>query len=337
VKRAPTTLKLTYSNLQGKIQFIRETFDFSNKELQKVITGCPTIITRDGKRTLLPIVTYLLELFDGDKKTVCSLVLNYPGLFTKSVGKNLKPKVKYLLTEVFGGNKAALQSAVLLCPRLLGFSLNDRIKPRMESLLNAGQDPSLRIASALDSKKDVFEVRFGVVSNERKKESSNASGGLSKGQRVEAFFMNELHVNSKQVQRMVDRAPNILEFTEITLLRKIQFFRETYNFSNDELGKMFIKEPGILQLNIEDNLKPKVAYFLDLFDGDQESARFVFLRFPALLGCSVEKNLKPKVDFCLVRYMAVTWWLFALPYCPLQLCWDSHQAELNSDSGQSSV
>jgi hypothetical protein len=81
VKGAPSMQTITYSNLQGKIQFLRETFDFSNKELQKLIIGCPTLLTIDGNRTLLPKVTYLLELFDGDKKTVCSLVLRFPNLF----------------------------------------------------------------------------------------------------------------------------------------------------------------------------------------------------------------------------------------------------------------
>jgi hypothetical protein len=58
-----------------------------------------------------------------------------------------------------------------------------------------------------------------------KEPSSNAPmSGLSKEQRVEAFLMNELHVNSTQVQRMVDGVPTIVTNSEAKLLRKIQLF-----------------------------------------------------------------------------------------------------------------
>jgi hypothetical protein len=265
--------------------------------LQKVIIGCPTIIARDGKRTLLPIVTYLLELFDGDKKAVCSLMLKFPVLFCLSVEKNLKPKVKYLLNEVFGGNKTSLQSDILSFPQFFSCSLDGRIKPRVEALLNAGQDPALRITSFLKLNKEDFEARFDVVSTENNKDPSNATDGLSKEQHRKEFLMNELHMNSKQVKRMVDRAPTIVTLTEFKLMRTIQFFRETFNFSNEELGKLFCSYSCIFQSSVDDNIQPKIAFLLDLFDGDLESVRFIILRQPPVMKYSVEKNLKPKVVF----------------------------------------
>jgi hypothetical protein len=90
--------------------------------------------------------------------------------------------------------------------------------------LNAGQDPARCITSFLRLKKEDFEARFDVVSNEKSNNSSDATGGLSKEQHRKEFLMNELHVNSKQVQRMVDRAPTIVTLTDSVFSGNFQLF-----------------------------------------------------------------------------------------------------------------
>ena len=119
VKAWPPLFALSQSNLEKKVQCLRQAFSLSPEELRRVVVAKPNILRYN---------------FDGA----------------------LQPKIDYLRSS-FGGNDALLREAVIKLPTLLGYSLDKRIRPRLEALLAHGVDPG-RITVAIPMREEYFKT-----------------------------------------------------------------------------------------------------------------------------------------------------------------------------------
>jgi mTERF domain-containing protein len=119
IYQAPQVIGLSMEgNVQQKVSFIRDSFQLTDQELRRVLSGMPTLLC-------------------------CN------------VDSNLRPKTEYLL-QVFG-SVDDLREAVLKLPAVLGFSLEKRIRPRMERLLEIGAHPR-GITIGIPMKDEAFEA-----------------------------------------------------------------------------------------------------------------------------------------------------------------------------------
>ena len=69
----------------------------------------------------------------------------------------------------------------------------------------------------------------------------------------------------------------------------VKYFKNELDFSN----KQFQSFPHLLNLSIEDNIKPKVEYFKNELGFENKQ----FQSNPTLLGYSLEKRIKPRTEF----------------------------------------
>ncbi|XP_059653713.1 transcription termination factor MTERF5, chloroplastic-like [Cornus florida] len=75
----------------------------------------------------------------------------------------------------------------------------------------------------------------------------------------------------------------------ITLLKSLEF-------SDDQIAKLIVKNPPVLQYKINSNLKPKLQYLIDIgFVGSFLPE--LILKNPYILGRSLTGHIKPSIDF----------------------------------------
>ncbi|KAL1328524.1 hypothetical protein HN51_038358 [Arachis hypogaea] len=112
-------------------------FDFLSQDLKvpdhsfrKVINKCPYLLTASVVDQLKPTLFYLRRFGLKDLK---ALAYQEPVLLVSSVEKSLIPKLRYL--ESLGFSKDEVKDMVLRCPSLLTFNIEVNFRPKFEYLV----------------------------------------------------------------------------------------------------------------------------------------------------------------------------------------------------------
>jgi len=147
IYQSPQVIGLnTDSTLKGKVGFLQESLGLSSsplkRELQKVVSGMPTLLVLSSEKNLQPKISFLLNAMQKGLKLKREHDLDS----FRSVLRN---------SDDADAARDLLRSAVLRSPTLLGYSLEKRIQPRMEAILDAGVDPT-SITIGISMKEDKF-------------------------------------------------------------------------------------------------------------------------------------------------------------------------------------
>ena len=75
---------------------------------------------------------------------------------------------------------------------------------------------------------------------------------------------------------------------------KLDWLQTRLDLDGEQLRKIFMTNPTLLYLSVEDNLEPKLQWLQTRFHLDDVQLRKMVLTLPSLLGYSVEDNMAPK-------------------------------------------
>lgn len=117
-------------------------------------------------------------------------------------------------------------------------------------------------------------------------------------QKKVSFLRNEMDLDDDDVRQMISAQPTLLNLSvENNMKPTIALLIENLSFNKKELRELMLAVPAVLCYSIEDNLIFKLAFFLITLGLTPVEAKRLFLKEPRLLTCSVDLSLIPKYNF----------------------------------------
>mmetsp|Transcript_806 Transcript_806/g.1932 ORF Transcript_806/g.1932 Transcript_806/m.1932 type:complete len:897 (+) Transcript_806:281-2971(+) len=126
---------------------------------------------------------------------------------------------------------------------------------------------------------------------------------LSNLKRKISFFFNLYDgpdgVDSDSVRKLLLSTPKVMLAGVDTGLRpRVDFLHREMQFSQDELQRLFLKNPLILLYSVEENIKNKIVFFFILqLNLEPVDVRKILLKFPQVVDYSLESHLRPLFEF----------------------------------------
>mmetsp|Transcript_92452 Transcript_92452/g.266959 ORF Transcript_92452/g.266959 Transcript_92452/m.266959 type:complete len:335 (-) Transcript_92452:31-1035(-) len=104
------------------------------------------------------------------------------------------------------------------------------------------------------------------------------------------FLLREVNIPREDIVRIIKKNPRILAMSVSQNLQPkiIFFFIMTLMMTPNDVRKLLLKYPGILDYNLESTILPLTRYFLSL-DISAHEISSILLKFPRLVNCSLAK------------------------------------------------
>ncbi|GMH42239.1 hypothetical protein BSKO_10158 [Bryopsis sp. KO-2023] len=118
---------------------------------------------------------------------------------------------------------------------------------------------------------------------------------LKKGRPQLEVFLG-LGMSEANITKLVRLRREITLHRPSTIIRKLDFFRKTMRMSNDEIKKVLLKYPRILEYNTETTLVPRQEFLMSI-GIEMEDMRKILLQAPSVMVLSVENTLQPRLEF----------------------------------------
>lgn len=219
-------------------------------------------------RNKVELLRNTIKLSDEDLRVLLSAM---PSLLQLSATKNISPTILFLIRQLDLGTKD-LRTLVLGCPALLKYSIPN-----------------------LQKKIEFFETTMGynidetraLLLSEPKLLTSSVKEALIPRYR---FLLKEVAINREDIRTIVQKNPRILLMSvDQNLQPKLIFFMiMTLMLTPDEVRKVLLKFPGILDYNLENHILPIIRYFLSLDVSAVEIGNMIG-KFPRLVTNSLAK------------------------------------------------
>jgi hypothetical protein len=122
---------------------------------------------------------------------------------------------------------------------------------------------------------------------------------------VEVYLRQEMHLPEQRIEKVKKQSPFLFQLPMSQLLSTVDYLKgilDKAGYPPDKVhmlvSQLIETRPQIIQLSIENNLKPRLDFLQERLDlSDTELACWFEKSNSAILGLSVEANLKPTLDF----------------------------------------
>lgn len=112
-------------------------------------------------------------------------------------------------------------------------------------------------------------------------------------------------VEKEELNAIIIHFPEMLNYSLLGhIIPKAHFFETELDIPQEQFAKTFVKQPWILGLNLESDIRHTVQWLMD-FGASKTALRDIILQFPGILGYSIENTFKPKIDY-FVHYLGQT-------------------------------
>lgn len=222
-----------------------------------------------------------MNLSDED---VRNMLGKQPTLLHLSADRNLAPTILFLV-RALDLSKSELRTMVMECPSILSYSLeNLRKKIAFFAALNNGED-------GIDS------IRELLVGTPKLLLASVDTGLVPKLK----FMTNEINFSLDEIRRLVKRNPKLLLYSLDENLREkiVFFFILQLHMEPQEVRRILLAYPQIMNYNLENHLKPISEYFMTELKFSAAEVGSITLKFPRLFSYSLFK-IKHVIGF--LRY-----------------------------------
>jgi hypothetical protein len=257
--------------------YLRDELGISEDTMWKITNEAGSILGLKAStlREKVEVVRTSMNLSDEDVK---SLITSFPTFLHLSAKQNLSPTILFLLRQLDLGRQE-LKSLVLGCPAILGYSIS-----------NLNDKLSFFTDTMGFSTKECREI---LLQEPKLMTSSAKTGLLPRFQ----FLRKEVQIPTANLQTIIKKNPRILTMSVDQNLQPklIFYFIMTLYMETEEVKKLLLSYPQILNYNLENHIQPITRYFLSLDVSAYEFSRML-LRFPRLLTYSLAK-IKHQVGY----------------------------------------
>jgi len=210
-----------------------------------------------------------MNLSDEDVRTILT---KHPTILHMSADKNIAPTILFLV-RALDLSKSELRQMILQYPCILCYS-NDNLRAKIEFFLDT-------MAFSTD------DARTLLV-KEPKLMCAAVKTGLTPRMR---FLHKEIDVPLEDLRRIIMRNPRVLMYSVERNLREkiISFFIMRLRMSPEQVRKMLISYPQILDYNLHDHMMPIAEYFTSDLGFSPTELRTILLKFPRLMTHSMLK------------------------------------------------
>ena len=104
--------------------------------------------------------------------------------------------------------------------------------------------------------------------------------------RPQVGLLSQLGLNPAQFRRLVSTRPEVFKNTVETMRKKLQFLRDVVGLSQDELVKVIVKFPRILEYRSEQTVRPRLE-FLERMGVPESDIKKVIMPLEILLTCYI--------------------------------------------------
>lgn len=257
--------------------YLRDGLGLSEDVMLKLTKNAPSVLgfKADNLREKVRVLKSILGLSDEELR---QLVTSHPNILQLSARKNVGPTILFLLRQLDLGKKE-LKTLILGCPTLLNLSIgniNNKLVFFQETMGYS-----------------VTECRNLLLSDPRLLRCS-VEGGLIP--RL-SFLHKEVEIPIPDLRMIVRKNPSILMMSvELNLQPKIIFyFIMTLRMTPDQVRKVLLKYPHILDYNLDNHIRPIHTYFLNLDFSTQEFANII-RRFPQIVSNSLGR-IKQRIEY----------------------------------------
>lgn len=114
--------------------------------------------------------------------------------------------------------------------------------------------------------------------------------------RPQISLLYKLGMRKVHLSKVLDSRLYVLKLGVPTLRRKLQFLRTAVGLTDDDICRLLVKFPRILEYKTEKTIRSHLDFFCK-HGVEQEELPKVVLRAPMLLELSISKTLQPRIQF----------------------------------------
>jgi len=248
--------------------YLRDELGISEDVMWKITNDAPSVLglKANNVRNKVHVLQSLVGFTDDE---IRQLISSQPTLLQLSVKKNLSPSILFWIRQLQFG-KEELKTVILGCPALLKYSRSNVQAKLMFFRKTMGYSAS--------------ECRKIFVKEPRLLTASVKTGLIPRL----TFLHSEVVVSITDIRKIVLKNPRVLMMSvEQNLTPKCVFyFIMTLQMNTNDVGKLLVKYPQILDYNLEHHTLPIHHYFLSLDFSTYEFSR-ILQKHPRLITYSL--------------------------------------------------
>jgi mTERF domain-containing protein len=119
---------------------------------------------------------------------------------------------------------------------------------------------------------------------------------LEESWRPQVGLLAQLGLKPADFTRLVDTRPEVFQTGVATMRKKLQFLRDAVGLSQEELAKVIVKCPRILEYRSEQTIRPRLAFLEKAGVAESDIAKVV-IRAPMIMALSLSETLEPRAAF----------------------------------------
>lgn len=110
------------------------------------------------------------------------------------------------------------------------------------------------------------------------------------------FFRKTLLLSDEEIKKVLLKFPRILEYsTEATLVPRLEFLMSV-GLKMDDMPKILLRAPAVVELSVENTLEPRLAFLRDDLGLPEGSLPNILVKHPQLMTCTQE-SMQERADF----------------------------------------
>ncbi|KAG7673774.1 hypothetical protein KSW81_006965 [Nannochloris sp. 'desiccata'] len=119
---------------------------------------------------------------------------------------------------------------------------------------------------------------------------------LEESWRPQVGLLAQLGLKPADFTRLVDTRPELFQTGVATMRKKLQFLRDAVGLSQEELAKVIVKCPRILEYRSEETIRPRLEFLEKAGVAESDIAKVV-IRAPMIMALSLSETLEPRAAF----------------------------------------
>jgi hypothetical protein len=174
-------------------------------------------------------------------------------------------------------------------PSLLNLSAEDNLKPTLHFL---AEQLGLQQQSPSTSDQDILRQ---IVLECPSVLTISIPNLQSKFQ----FFQKKVGFSVQETRKMILKEPKLLTSSVATLMERWQFLHKELQFPKDKLRELFLKENSrVFMKNLDGDLRPKIIFFFIMtLQMTKDEVLKLLLKYPPVMDISLENRLRPILQY----------------------------------------
>jgi mTERF domain-containing protein len=253
--------------------YLQNTLGLSEEAMWRVTLDSESILgmTPRNLEKKVSLLRRTMNLSDEDVRVILG---KQPTLLHYSADRNLAPTILFLV-RALDLSKSELRAMVMDCPSILSYSL-ENLRKKIAFFTALSDD-----TGGIDSTREL------LVGTPKLLQSAVDTALVPKL----TFLTNEINFSLEELRLLVKKNPKLLLYSLDENLREkiVFFFILQLHMQPEEVRRILLAYPQIMDYNLENHMKPIAEYFMTELQFSAAEVGTITLKFPRLFSYSLFK------------------------------------------------